>query len=85
MTRHVNDPYVKQAIDGDLRSRSAFKLIQLQRDYNLIKADSYVIDLGSAPGENILSIIMRIMRIIMMSDENRQTKQRTMGPLKWCV
>lgn len=50
MHRHMNDVYVKQAVDGDLRSRSAFKLIQLQKDYNLIKPDSYVIDLGSAPG-----------------------------------
>lgn len=50
MQRHKSDPYVKQAIDGDLRSRSAFKLIQLQQDYRLIKPDSYVIDLGSAPG-----------------------------------
>ena len=50
MQRHKSDSYVKQAIDGDLRSRSAFKLIQLQEDYKLIKPDSYVIDLGSAPG-----------------------------------
>jgi len=50
MQRHKSDQYVKQAVDGDLRSRSAFKLIELQEKHKIIKPDSYVIDLGSAPG-----------------------------------
>ena len=50
MQRHKNDAYVKMSVAGDLRSRSAFKLIQIQEEFNLIKSDSYVIDLGSAPG-----------------------------------
>ena len=48
--RHKNDVYVRMAAEGDLRSRSAFKLLQIQKDFNLIKADSFVIELGSAPG-----------------------------------
>lgn len=48
--RHKNDSYVKKAVEGDLRSRSAFKLIQIQKEFKLINKDSYVVDLGSAPG-----------------------------------
>lgn len=48
--RHKGDSYVKKAIEGDLRSRSAFKLIQIQKEFKLINRDSYVVDLGSAPG-----------------------------------
>lgn len=50
MQRHKNDSYVKLSISSDLRSRSAFKLIEIQKEFNLIKPDSYVIDLGSSPG-----------------------------------
>lgn len=50
MQRHKSDSYVKLSVASDLRSRSAFKLIQIQEEYNLIKPDSYVLDLGSAPG-----------------------------------
>lgn len=50
MQRHKSDQYVKQAVDKDLRSRSAFKLIELQEKYKIIRPDSFVIDLGSSPG-----------------------------------
>ncbi len=47
---HVNDPFVKQAqIDG-YRSRSAYKLIELNEKDRLIKPGMRILDLGSAPG-----------------------------------
>jgi 23S rRNA (uridine2552-2'-O)-methyltransferase len=50
LRRHVNDPFVKQAqIDG-YRSRSAYKLIELNEKDRLIKPGMRVMDLGSAPG-----------------------------------
>jgi len=50
LRRHVNDPYVKQAqIDG-YRSRSAYKLIELNEKDRLIKPGMRILDLGSAPG-----------------------------------
>jgi 23S rRNA (uridine2552-2'-O)-methyltransferase len=50
LRRHVNDPYVKQAqIDG-YRSRSAYKLIELNDKDRLIKPGMRILDLGSAPG-----------------------------------
>ena len=48
--RHQRDPYVKLAEKGDLRSRSAFKLIELQDRFRFINPTSFVVDLGSSPG-----------------------------------
>jgi len=50
LTEHFDDPYVKQARKMGLRSRSAFKLLELNEKYGLIKPGEYVVDLGSAPG-----------------------------------
>lgn len=50
LRRHVTDPFVKQAqIDG-YRSRSAYKLIELDEKDRLIRPGMRVLDLGSAPG-----------------------------------
>jgi len=50
LRRHVTDPFVKQAqIDG-YRSRSAYKLIELDERDRLMRAGMRVLDLGSAPG-----------------------------------
>jgi 23S rRNA (uridine2552-2'-O)-methyltransferase len=50
LTRQLNDPYVKQAKAEGWRSRAAFKLIELDEKYGLIKAANRVVDLGIAPG-----------------------------------
>ena len=50
LTRQLNDPYVKQAKAEGWRSRAAFKLIELDEKYNLIKGARRVVDLGIAPG-----------------------------------
>jgi 23S rRNA (uridine2552-2'-O)-methyltransferase len=50
LRRHVNDPFVKKAqIDG-YRSRSAYKLVELNEKDRLIKPGMRILDLGSAPG-----------------------------------
>ena len=48
--RHVNDPFVKQAQLDGYRSRSAYKLIELNEKDRLIKPGMRIMDLGSAPG-----------------------------------
>jgi 23S rRNA (uridine2552-2'-O)-methyltransferase len=48
--RHVNDSFVKQAAKDDLRSRSAYKFIEIQDKYKLVKPSDFVVDLGAAPG-----------------------------------
>lgn len=50
MTRHVNDPYVKRATAAGLRSRAAYKLMQINDRDKLIRPGMLVVDLGAAPG-----------------------------------
>lgn len=50
LAEHFDDPYVKQAQQQGLRSRSAFKLKELDRKYGLLKPGMCVVDLGAAPG-----------------------------------
>jgi 23S rRNA (uridine2552-2'-O)-methyltransferase len=50
LTRQLNDPYVRAAQGQGWRSRSAFKLMELDDRFRLIRRGARVIDLGSAPG-----------------------------------
>ena len=48
--RQLSDPYVRQAQSEGYRSRAAYKLLELQEKYKLIKPGDRVVDLGAAPG-----------------------------------
>jgi len=50
LARQLNDPYVAAAKAEGLRSRAAFKLMELDDKYRLISRGARVIDLGAAPG-----------------------------------
>ncbi len=50
LSRQLNDPYVKQAKAEGYRSRAAFKLIELDERFALLKGATRVVDLGIAPG-----------------------------------
>ena len=50
LTRQLNDPYVRKAKAEGWRSRAAYKLIELDEKYGLIKGATRVVDLGIAPG-----------------------------------
>ena len=50
LQRQLNDPYVQQAQREGYRSRAAYKLIELDEKYGLLKPDMRVVDLGCAPG-----------------------------------
>lgn len=50
LAEHFDDVYVKRAQKEGWRSRSAFKLLELQEKYKLIKPGMSVVDLGCAPG-----------------------------------
>lgn len=50
LQRQLNDPYVQQAQKLGLRSRAAFKLMELDDKFKFLKPGSNVIDLGAAPG-----------------------------------
>jgi len=50
MSRHLSDPFVKQAQKDGYRSRSAYKLVELNEKDKLIRPGMRLLDLGSAPG-----------------------------------
>ena len=50
LERQLNDPYVAQAKREGYRSRAAYKLIEIDDKYRLLKPGDTVIDLGAAPG-----------------------------------
>ena len=50
LERQLNDPYVKQAKSEGYRSRAAYKLIELDDRFGLVKGSKRVVDLGIAPG-----------------------------------
>ncbi|XP_058116104.1 rRNA methyltransferase 2, mitochondrial [Anopheles ziemanni] len=50
LTRQLSDPYVERAKMMNYRCRSAFKLLEVDQKYGLIKPGFTVIDCGAAPG-----------------------------------
>lgn len=50
LQRQLNDPYVHAAKSEGWRSRAAYKLIELDEKYKLLKPGMRVVDLGAAPG-----------------------------------
>jgi 23S rRNA (uridine2552-2'-O)-methyltransferase len=50
LQRQLNDPYVAEAKKRGYRSRSAFKLLQLDDQFRFLKNGAKVVDLGAAPG-----------------------------------
>jgi 23S rRNA (uridine2552-2'-O)-methyltransferase len=50
LSRQLNDPYVAEAKHLGYRSRAAFKLIELDDRFHMLKRGARVVDLGAAPG-----------------------------------
>ena len=50
LQRQLNDPYVQEAQRLGYRSRAAFKLLQIDEKFGLLRRGGRVIDLGAAPG-----------------------------------
>ena len=50
LERQLNDPYVAEARRRGYRSRSAFKLAEMDDKYGFLKPGQAVVDLGAAPG-----------------------------------
>ncbi|MBA1157188.1 RlmE family RNA methyltransferase [Microvirga mediterraneensis] len=50
LERQLNDPYVARAKREGYRSRAAFKLIEIDDKYKILKPGQRIIDLGAAPG-----------------------------------
>lgn len=50
LERQLNDPYVQRAKAENYRSRAAYKLLELDERFGLLKGVKTVVDLGIAPG-----------------------------------
>lgn len=50
MLRHINDQYVHKAKSLKYRSRAAFKLLEIDEKFKILKSKCNVAELGSAPG-----------------------------------
>ena len=50
LERQLNDPYVARAKREGLRSRAAFKLVEIDDKHRFLKPGARVLDLGAAPG-----------------------------------
>ena len=50
MERQLNDPFVQQAKIEGYRSRSAFKILELNKRFEFLVPGARVLDLGCAPG-----------------------------------
>jgi len=50
LERQLNDPYVAMAKREGWRSRAAYKLIEMDERFHLLKPGMKIVDLGAAPG-----------------------------------
>ena len=50
INRMLNDPFFKRAKQENWRCRSAYKLIEIDERFNILKPGFNVIDCGAAPG-----------------------------------
>ncbi|GHU00147.1 ribosomal RNA large subunit methyltransferase E [Alphaproteobacteria bacterium] len=48
--RQLDDPYVKRAAADGYRARSAYKLLEIDDKYHILRRGAKVVDLGCAPG-----------------------------------
>jgi 23S rRNA (uridine2552-2'-O)-methyltransferase len=56
----IHDPYFEKAKKLGYRARSAFKLLEIQEKYQLIRPKMTVLDVASAPG-SFLQVIAKIV------------------------
>jgi 23S rRNA (uridine2552-2'-O)-methyltransferase len=50
LERQLNDPYVARAKREGYRSRAAYKLIEIDDKFHILKPGAIIVDLGAAPG-----------------------------------
>jgi 23S rRNA (uridine2552-2'-O)-methyltransferase len=60
LSRQLNDPYVAEARRLGYRSRAAFKLIELDKRFRLLRPGQRVVDLGCAPGGWVQVAVARV-------------------------
>ena len=66
IARQINDEFGRQKIIQGFRSRSAFKLLEMEKKFKILKSNSHILDLGSSPGgwSQVLSQKVKKGRIV---------------------
>ena len=64
LARHLGDPFVQRAHKEGYRSRAAYKLLEIDEKYGLLKPGRRVLDLGSAPGGWLQVAVRRGARVV---------------------
>ena len=73
LQRQKNDIYVKKAKNEGYLSRSAYKLIQIDNKYKILKKSNKILELGSAPG-GWSQVICNINQKVYSSIESFENK-----------
>lgn len=76
LERQLNDPYVARARAEGYRSRAAFKLIEIDDRFQLLKPGGRIIDLGAAPGGWTQ---VAVARTNALSERPNKPKGRVLG------
>ena len=50
LNKHIKDRYVRESRKMNFSSRAAFKLLSIDKKYQILNKVNYVVDLGCAPG-----------------------------------
>ncbi|HEX5008385.1 MAG TPA: RlmE family RNA methyltransferase, partial [Hyphomonadaceae bacterium] len=48
--RQLRDPYVRRAQEAGYRARAAYKLLEIDEKFHVLKRGARIVDLGCAPG-----------------------------------
>lgn len=78
LQRQLNDPYVAEARARGYRSRAAFKLLELDDLFDVLKPGQRIIDLGAAPG-GWTQVIIEKVKPALDEQEAKNNKGRVIA------
>ncbi|HSA81215.1 MAG TPA: RlmE family RNA methyltransferase [Geminicoccaceae bacterium] len=64
LERHINDRFVQSAREQGYRSRAAYKLLEIDERFGLLRPGGRILDLGSAPGGWVQVAAARGCRVV---------------------
>jgi 23S rRNA (uridine2552-2'-O)-methyltransferase len=64
LERHINDRFVQSAREEGYRSRAAYKLLEIDKRFDLLRPGRRILDLGSAPGGWVQVAVARGCRVV---------------------
>ncbi len=64
LRRQLKDPYVHGAQEAGYRSRAAYKLLEIDRKFGLLRRGRRVLDLGAAPGGWVQVAVEKGCRVV---------------------